>query len=189
VPVSAEGDQAWHMKARSFRRVGSVLARAAVVPQTLGGKRPFRCSRERPYQKAQSRLFAGVGFPVAGPAQDEMELRLAAVGPCSLEAVACTLASVVDSTCFAAPGTAGSTLPAAGSAGRSSHSPGCRKEVCSLEWLGSCTRDKVVVGRTELNAVSRLAVQPCGSAVGFGTVAARRPQDCALGGAQEIQCQ
>jgi len=119
------------MTEQSFRRVGSVLASTVVLP-TLGGRRPFHCSRARPYQKAQSRLFAGVGFPVAGLAPDAMEPRLAAGDPCSLETAACTSASPVDSTCSVGSGTAGSTLPAVGSAGRSSHSPGYQKEECSL---------------------------------------------------------
>ena len=106
--VSAEEDQAWRMKARSFRRVDNVLASTVVLP-TLGGKRPFRCSRGRPYQKAQTRLIAGVGSLVAGLAPDAMEQWLAAVDPYSLGTVACTSASIVDSTCFAASGTAGST--------------------------------------------------------------------------------
>ena len=73
--MSAGANQAWHMRAQSFRQVGSVLASTVVLPM-LVGRRPFRCSRGRPYQKAQSRLFAGAGFPVEGLARDAMELQI-----------------------------------------------------------------------------------------------------------------
>ena len=96
--VLVGGDQAWRMKERSSRRVGSVLAWAVVGLPTPVGRRPFRCSRGRPYQKAQSRLFAGAGFPVEGLARDAMELRPAAGDPCSLETGACTSALTEDNT-------------------------------------------------------------------------------------------
>ena len=86
------------MRGRSFRRAGSVLAWAVVGLPTPVGRRPFRCSHGRPYQKAQSRLFAGAGFPVEELAQDAMELRPAAGDPCSLETAACTSALTEDST-------------------------------------------------------------------------------------------
>lgn len=132
--VLVGGDQAWHTRGQSFRRAGSVPV-AAALPRPAG-RRPFRCSRGLPYQKAQSRLFAGVDSPVVGLARYAKGLRPVAEEPCSLETAACTLALTEDSTCSVGSGTAGSTLPTVGSVARSSHSPGCQKEVCSLGSLG-----------------------------------------------------
>lgn len=129
-PALVEVDQASHMKAQSFRRVGSVLAWAAAVLQTLGGRRPCRCSRGRPCQKAQSHLVAGVGFPDVVLAHGVVGTEPVAEDPCSPETAACTSASAADNTCSVVSGTADSTLPTVGSVEHSSCSPGCQKAAC-----------------------------------------------------------